>query len=122
MKRILAFLLAALVLAACTPIANVGRVIVERNDGAQVEILTDGIGVHPGERTALDTILIAIGDDLELGTVPENAVCTIEVDVLDCRLGDLDGPVVIFVTGSDVNASITYRRQGSSVPYHAIAP
>jgi hypothetical protein len=118
-KRFTLILAVALALIGCTPAANVARDLIERADGASVTMLTDGVGFDSGASLALGVILIAVGDDLALVAAPEGASCTLVNDLLDCRLGDVAGRTVVLLTGTDVLASATFRREGASQVYQA---
>lgn len=115
MKRLAAVLAVALLLSSCAPAAAYFRDLAERADGATLSYLTDGLGFDSGPTAALGVIVIAIGDNLVLVEAPEGSQCAVEADLLDCRLGDVEGRVAILLTGEDVVASATYRRDGPKV-------
>ena len=115
----LALIALALLMTACVPVANRAADLLERADGASVLYLTDGVGFDSGASPALGIILIVIGDDLVLTAAPEGAACTLVEDVIDCRLGDVDGRVAVLLTGQDVVASATFRRAGGTGVYQA---
>jgi len=119
MKRLLLALTLAVGLSACVPVANVARDILERADGASVAYLVDGVGFDSGEQAARGVILLIVGDELVLVEQPTSGECTLDVDVIDCRLGDVEGRVTVSVTGMDILASATFRRPGASTVYQA---
>lgn len=116
----LALIALTLLLTACAPVADRAADLLDRADGAQVLILSDGVGFDSGATPALGTILIVIGDDLALQAAPEGATCSLVEDVIDCRLGDVSGRVAVLLTGKDVLASATFRRAGGTGVYQAI--
>ena len=120
---------AAIVLAAtaCVPLANFARDVVDTSDGAVLAYLErtpehpPGLTIDPGPETALGAILIVRGDELELLSAPEGVTCTAEPTLIDCRFGDVDARTFAYLTGLDVVASLTYRREGSSTVYQTFA-
>jgi hypothetical protein len=121
MKKLAITLIATLLLTSCAPAAAYFRDLAERVDGATLSYLTDGLGFDPGPKAAVGVIIIAIGDDLALVRAPQGASCTLEVDLLDCRLGNVSERVVVLLTGTDVVASATYRREVSPQVFQVFA-
>ena len=121
MKKLIAALAVVLLLTSCAPAAAYLRDLTERVDGATLSYLQDGLGFDPGPKEAVGVIIVAIGEDLVLVEAPEGASCTLDVDLLDCRLGDVSERVAILLSGVDVVANATYRRDGSSQVYQVFA-
>lgn len=119
MKRLI--LVVLLFLASCAPVATVGRDLVERTDGATLTYVEQGLAFNSGEATAFGVILVARGEQLVLLAAPEGASCSIDADVLDCRLGDVTGVTTVNLTGLSVVASATYRRDGANAVYQVFA-
>lgn len=119
MKRLI--LVALLLLSSCAPVASVGRDVVERTDGATLAYVDQGLAFDAGETTAFGVILVARGEQLVLLASPEGATCSVEADVLDCRLGDVTGVATVNLTGLSVVASATYRRDGANAVYQVFA-
>lgn len=129
MRRLLAplILAAVVLLASCAPVAGGIADLVERNDGAALTYVLSsapggpGLAFDPGEALARGVIVRAEGDELQLLSVPEGAVCTVETDKLDCRLGDVTDTTLIGVTGGNVVANATWRRVGASTVFLTFA-
>lgn len=121
MKRLISVLALVLLLTSCAPAAAYFRDLAERTDGASLIYLTDGLGFDPGPSVARGVIVVAIGDELALVEAPEGASCTLDVDLLDCRLGDVSERVAILMTGVNVVANATYRRSDSAQVYQVFA-
>lgn len=128
MKRLLPVLIAAtLLLGACAPVAQYARDLLDTTDGATLSYVErtttslPGLSYDPGEGVALAAIVVARGTDLVLLGVPEGVACTATVSLIDCRLGDVSGPVLLAMTGRGVTASATWRRAGSSTVLQTFA-
>lgn len=112
---------ALLFASACAPVGNVARSLAERADGAQVEYLSDGVGFDPGERAAVDTILVVTGDEIVITATPDGVTCEEKAPTrFDCGLGEVVEPVVVNLTGKDVLAIANFRRPDSNDIYQAI--
>lgn len=122
-RALILSLIAAVVLGACAPVANLLVDLTERSDGATLTyVLRDapggpGLAFDPDGRTARRVIVRAEGDELALLAVPDGATCTVTTTSLDCRLGDVTEVTVVNLTGLGVVANATYRRAGSSTVY-----
>lgn len=110
---------AAILMTGCLPVAQLARDILDTTDGAvlsYVQRSTDtlpGLAYDPGDQVALGVIIVARGTDLQLLAVPEGATCTATAQLIDCRLGDVQGLTLVPLTGRQVVASATWRRHGS---------
>ncbi len=122
-------LLAAAILATagCAPIAHFARDLLDTSDGATLSFRQrtpehpSGVLFDPAGRPALGTIVVATGRDLTLVAFPDGASCSATDTVIDCRLGDVDEPTAISLTGRNVIASATYRRDGSTTVLQVFA-
>ena len=117
----------ALALAACSPAAQFARDVLDTSDGATLAYLSrteahpPGLTFDPGPAPALGVILIARGTELEVLGIPEGVTCNATSELIDCRLGDVDARAFVYMTGRGVLANVTYRREGSTSVYQAIA-
>ena len=120
-------LAAALALSACAPVAQFARDIADTSDGATLAYLLrtpehpPGLTFDPGPEPALGAILIARGTDLEVLGIPEGVVCNATDVLVDCRFGDVLERAYVYMTGRGVLANVTYRRDGDTRVYQAIA-
>lgn len=116
-----------LTLAACAPVAQVARDLVDTSDGAVLAYLfrTDahppGLTFDAGPEAALGVILIARGTELEVLGIPAGVSCNATPELVDCRLGDVDERAYVYMTGRGVIASVTYRRAGDTRVYQTFA-
>ncbi len=130
-RRLLAAALVASALAigatSCAPFAHLARNLLDTSDGATLTFRqrtpehASGVLFDPAGRPARAVIVIATGEAIELLAFPEDAACTATATRLDCRLGDVDEPTAIDLTGRNVIASATYRRDGSNTVHQAFA-
>ena len=117
---ILALLAAALLLTSCAPVAAWGRDLIDTTDGATLSYVQraddqlPGLRFDPADQVALAVIIVARGSDLQLLAYPDGADCTATSTTLDCRLGDVSAATDINLTGRQVIASATWRRDGST--------
>lgn len=118
---------ATLLLAACAPVAQYARDLLDTSDGATLSYVnrsTDtlpGLAYDPGDAVALAVVLVARGSDLVLLEAPEGTECTATPVLIDCRLGDVNAPVLVALTGRQVVASATWRRAGSTAVLQTFA-
>ena len=109
MKRLL-LLIALLALTACAPVAETGRDWLERDGGATITYVAEGVSVDPAETAMLDTTLVA-ESELPIILAPGQPACVVEAEVvLKCRLGRVESPVIVRYTGTDVIVNVAYRR------------
>lgn len=123
MRRLLPILLIALLLTGCTlfrdRVARAGATLIERSTTASLYFLEDGVAFDSGEQVALGVGVTMNGTDLVFVSAPEGVTCELKhVDELDCRLGDVEGLVPIYFTGTNVLVVADFRREGSDVPQH----
>lgn len=108
--RRLWLLAAALLLASCVPVAELGRDWVERDGGAIVTYVDVGVSIDPAEAPMLGTTLIA-ESEFPIILAAGQPACAVEAEVvLRCRLGRVEAPVIVRYSGTDVIASVAYRR------------
>lgn len=119
-RALILALAAALLLSACAPVASWGRDLLDTTDGATLSYVQrsddqlPGLRYDPGDQVALAVIIVARGSDLQLLAYPDGADCTVTSTTLDCRLGDVASTVDVSLTGRQVVASATWRRDGST--------
>jgi hypothetical protein len=118
-KRLAVAVLLLLTLVGCTAlrshIARGGQTLIERSDTAALIYLADGVAFDSGREVALGTRLTLDGDDMVLSHVPASVTCEFtHVDQVACDLGDVNGVVVIRLTGVDVIGAADFRRPGSN--------
>lgn len=103
-------LVMAVIVSACAPIRHyVGNQLNElTSDGAVLEAAPTGLLFTP-YGTAYGVILIAQGEKMATG----DSRCTVTETLtqITCKLSDVSEPTVAVLSGRDVVASATYRRQ-----------
>lgn len=104
-------LLLALALSACVPALNTLT-----GDDASLSYAPNGIVFDAGSSPALDVLVDVQG--LELVTTDER--CTVYEGGLDCRLGDVEGEVLLELSGYDVTALATFYRTIGGRPYQEV--
>jgi len=118
---------AVLALSACAPVAQLARDLADTSDGARLSYMLrtetnpPGLLFDAGPAPALGVILIARGTELEVLGIPEGVACNATRELVDCRLGDVQERAYVYMTGLGVIASATYRREGETRVYQAIA-
>lgn len=127
-RRLLALAAAlVLVLSACAPVAQLARDVLDTSDGATLSYLfrsettLPGLAFDAGDAPALGAILIARGSELEVLGTPEGVACNATPEIVDCRLGDVAERSFVFLTGRNVIASVTYRREGATTVFQTFA-
>lgn len=120
MRRIALIGLLVTFLASCAPLAQVVADKLERSDGATLEYVTRGVEFNPDGRAALGVIIRAEGDELQLISVPQGE-CVMTATTADCRLGEVTDVVKVGLTGKNVVANATWRREGASTVYLTFA-
>lgn len=129
MKRVFLAAVAVLILASCAPLLPVLVDVWEHEDGAVLHYIvrdspgyeSGGLEFNPDGRTARGAQVSADGFNMQLLSFPAEAVCTVTATLIECDLGDVDTTTFIGVSGQDVIATASWRREGGNEVYRILA-